>query len=126
VNLLGGCCEGENAYLVYEYVQGSSLGDFWTDKNDHKNNIFIAIIIGHQRVRGCNYSVFNNVNLYDRFILIFGGLHNRRLHILQEGMHSFPSDIPLRTYIFLKDILKSTVCLVSSVKRVGHTTWYFF
>lgn len=27
VNLLGGCCEGENGYLVYEYVQASSLGD---------------------------------------------------------------------------------------------------
>jgi len=70
--------------------------------------------------------VFNNVNLYDRFILRFGGLQNKRLHILQEGMHSFPSDIPSRTNIFLKDFLKSTVCLVSSVKMVGHTTWYFF
>lgn len=96
------------------------------DNNDDKNSIFSAIIIGHQRVGGCNYSMFNNVNLYDRFILIFGGLRNRRLHILQEGMHSFPSDTPLRRDIFLKDILKSTVCLVSSVKRVGHTTWYFF
>ena len=27
VNLLGGCCEGENAYLAYEYIQGSSFGD---------------------------------------------------------------------------------------------------
>lgn len=27
VNLLGGCCEGHILYLVYEYVQGSNLGD---------------------------------------------------------------------------------------------------
>lgn len=27
VKLLGGCCEGENEYLVYEYVHGSSLAD---------------------------------------------------------------------------------------------------
>jgi hypothetical protein len=27
VKLLGGCCEGDHLYLVYEYVQGSSLAD---------------------------------------------------------------------------------------------------